>query len=587
MKPLYQWKLADPDPDITTHLANKLELPRPLARALVNRGVNSPELADRFMNPDASGLHDPFLMHDMEAAVARVLRAIDTHERILVIGDYDVDGITGAALLVSFLEANGGHVRYYIPERETEGYGLSEDMVRKAGGAGYGLIITVDCGISCNREADLAASLGIDLIVTDHHEQPAEIPNAVAVLDPKRADTVYPFRELAGVGVVFKLVTAIGARRGIGLEELLNRYSELVALGTVSDLVPLLDENRFFAKDGLPRMAKSRNLGIFSLLEVANIRSGENIETHHISFGLAPRINAAGRVWRPRAGVELLLATSPERARLIAKKLDEHNRRRITEEASIFDTAVDALDSHESKPNDRVILLFNEDWQIGIIGIVASRLLEKHHRPVILTTLSKNPDDIKRVDPKKGRLCQGSGRSVPGFDLFRALSECTDILVTFGGHALAAGLKIYEADIPRLRERLNAIASVQLGDNLPHPTIDIDAEIPLSAANMELLRQSRRMNPFGAGNPQPLFATNGVSVLQCRAVGESSRHLQLRVGQASSVLDVIGFGFCDHCTPDQVVDEQIDIAYFLKEDNYSGRTRVKLHLKDLRASRPS
>ena len=569
------------------HLANRLELPLPLARALVNRGVTTPEQAELFMNPGIASMHEPTLMRDMEKAVDRVLRAIADHERILVIGDYDVDGITGAALMVSFLESRGGHVRYYIPDRETEGYGVSEDMIRKAHKAKYGLIITVDCGISCNKEAVLAREFGIDLIITDHHEQPVELPEAVAILDPKRNDTTYPFRDLAGVGVVFKLVAAIGARLEIDIEELLSKYGELVALGTVSDLVPLLDENRFFASDGLRRMSKSKNLGIYSLLEVANIRENEKLEAHHISFNLAPRLNAAGRVWRPRAGVELLLASSPERARLIARKLDEQNRRRISEEALIFETAAAILNEPQSQPNEHAIVLFSENWQIGIVGIVASRLIEQRHRPVIMTTLSRNPDDLINIHPEKGRMCQGSARSVVGFDLFRALSECGDILVTFGGHALAAGLKLYEADIPELRARLNTLAMGHLGEIPQKPVLNIDAELGLSTLNLELLRQSRRMNPFGAGNPQPLFASTGVTVLQCRTVGADGRHLQLRLGQGAAVADAIGFNFCPRWSPEQLDGEHIDVAFNLKEDNYSGRLRVKLHLKDLRVARSS
>lgn len=583
----YVWRYVDPDPALTAHLANKLSLPHALARVLVNRGVTGVEHAERFMNPSVTDLHDPYLMNGMGLAVERLLGALERHEKMLVIGDYDVDGITATALLVSFIGAQGGHIRYYIPERETEGYGVSEEMVRKAKNANYSLIITVDCGVSCNPEAAIAKELGIDMIITDHHEQPVELPVAVAVLDPKRTDTQYPFRELAGVGVVFKLIAALGARLGIDIEDILERYSEFVALGTVSDLVPLLDENRFFAQYGLNRMSRSRNMGIYSLLDVTGIRDSTQIDAHHISFGLAPRLNAAGRVWRPRAGVELLLASSPERARSIALKLDEHNRRRIEAEAGIVKNAMRQLDLPESQPNDRAVVLFSEDWQIGVVGIVASRIIEQRHLPVILTTVSRNPEDLARADEGRGRLCQGSARSVPGFDLFRSLGECSELLVTYGGHALAAGLKIFENDIPKLRARLNEIAKRELGDDPPKPVLNIDADIPLSAANMELVRQSKRLNPFGSGNPQPLFSTQNVLVMQpCRAVGADGRHLQFRVGQGTTVADVIAFGFCPPWSPEQLSGEHIDIAYNIKEDNFTGRKKVKLHLKDMRVSRP-
>lgn len=587
MNSLFRWVHIDPDPGIISHFTNTLDLPVPLARALANRGIKTVEEAERFMNPGRNDLHDPGLMQDMAPAVERIERALANHERILVLGDYDVDGITGAALLVSFLESRGGHVRYYIPERETEGYGLSEEVVRKSKEAGYALILTVDSGISCNSEARVVKELGMDLIVTDHHEPHSELPEAVAVLDPKRSGSTYPFRDLAGVGVAFKLVSALGERCGVGTDELLERYGEFVALGTVGDMAPLLNENRFLAHYGLEKMPRSRNLGIYSLLEVANIRESERMDAHHISFGLAPRLNAAGRVWRPRAGVELLLATSPERARTIARKLDEQNRRRMTEEAQIVKSAVRIIESRRMLPDTHALVLFGEDWQVGIVGIVASKLMETHHKPIVLTTASKKPADIRNPHPEKGRVCQGSARSIPGFDLYEALTGCSDILISYGGHELAAGLKIYEKDIPILRERLNELVRYRFGDEISRPTLNIDADIPLAAAGLDLLRHSAKMKPFGVGNPQPVFSTKDVTVLQCRGVGAENRHLQLRVGQASCVADAIGFGFCEHWPPDQLAGEMIDLAYVIKEDNFSGRARVKLHLKDMRVSRPS
>ncbi|HOO56212.1 MAG TPA: single-stranded-DNA-specific exonuclease RecJ [bacterium] len=586
MKSLYRWIYSEPDPGITAHLSNVLDLPMPLSKSLVNRGITDQQHALSFFNPTIDDLHSPDSFRDIEPAVDRVLKAVKNNERILIAGDYDVDGITGTALLVSFLESQGGHVRYYIPERDTEGYGLSEKVIRKAGKAGYDLIITVDTGISFLEEAALINDMGIDLIITDHHEPHDEIPDAVAVLNPKRADSQYPYRELAGVGVAFKLVTAVGERIGISLEKLLERYGEFVALGTISDMVPLLDENRFFANYGLAKMSKSRNIGLYSLIEVSNIRDGETLDTHHISFGLAPRINAAGRVWSARAGVELLLSKSPERARLIARKLDAKNRRRMLQEAKIMRGAEKALSETGMDDETRSVVLFDEDWQIGILGVVASKIMEVHHRPVILTTVSRNPDEMKKKDPVKGRILQGSARSVKGFDLYQALQECSDILISYGGHALAAGLKIYEADLPELSSRLNSIILEKTGEMLDKPELRIDDDISLAGASQELVRQSRRMNPFGVGNPQPLFSTGDVTVLQCRGVGVDGKHLQVKVGQASRVIDCIGFGMCNFWSPEEIAGEMIDIAYYLQEDNYGGRTRVKAHLKDMRVSKP-
>ncbi len=587
MDSIYNWKDTFPDMEIVDHLSRGLDVPQALARALVNRGIGSIDAARAFMDPDAAILHSPDAMPDMDIASDRVIKALRNHEKILVLGDYDVDGITGTALLVSFLENQGGHVKYYIPDRITEGYGLSSEVVRRSSKAGYGLIVTVDSGISSIEEARVAAELGIDLVITDHHEPHEELPGAVAVLNPKRRDTTYPFRELAGVGVAFKLLLAIGEKLNISSEELLAKYIEIVALGTVGDLVPLLDENRFFVRRGLSKMARSSNLGLYSLLEVSHIREESRLDTYHISFVLAPRINAAGRIWNPRAGVELLMARSAERAHLLACKLDEHNRRRIDEESRIFKYAVENLEDSHDLANDCAIVLFDENWHIGVVGIVASKLMERHHRPVILTTVSKQPNDIKMTHPEKGRVCQGSARSVEGFDLYEALKECSDLLITYGGHALAAGIKIYENDIPEFRRKLGALVSNKLGAGPFRRSLKIDAELPLAGVNMTLLRKSRLMEPCGIGNPKPVFRSSGVSVLHLRPVGADGRHLQLRLGQGDVVHDAIGFGFGDYYSPENLSGEHLDIAFVVKEDNYSGRTKPKLHLKDLRVSKLS
>jgi single-stranded-DNA-specific exonuclease len=582
MKSLYNWQFRDPDAAIAKNLSNKLEMPEPAARALANRGVSSVDDAIAFMNPSADDMHSPALFHDIAPAVERILRALDNHERILIFGDYDVDGITSTALLVSFLESLGGHVRYYIPERDIEGYGISSDVVRKTGTAGYGLVITVDTGVTAFKEIQLARELGVDVIVTDHHEPPEQLPEAVAVINPKRADSKYPFRELAGVGVAFKLAAAVGEARGIPIETMMERYGEFVALGTVADMVPLVDENRFFANYGLARMPKSRHLGIYSLLEVAGIGERTEMETDHISFGLAPRINAAGRVWRPRAGVELLLAKSPERARLLARKLDDQNKRRMVQENRVFESATAAIKSSPDNGGDSFIVMFDPSWQIGIMGVVASKLMETRRRPVALATLSKNPEDMKSPHPELGRVCQATMRSVPGFDIFQSLNSCSDLLIKFGGHALAAGMKIYEKNIPAFKAEMNRMAAESAEGRSAASDLRIDSELSLNSANLELIRQCRRLKPFGVGNPEPVFASIGVAVLMCRAVGADNSHLQIRVGKGNAVQDCIGFRFCNNWSPDQLMGENIDIAYVLKEDAFGGRPRPKLHLKDIR-----
>jgi len=587
MNSIYRWISSDPDTNIAFHLAEKFGLTQAVSRILVSRGVSTDEQAEIFLNPNRDSMHSPWLMQDMDKGADRVAAALENHERILVLGDYDVDGITGTAVLCAFLESQGGHVRYHIPERDTEGYGLSAETVKKAKKSGYDLIITVDSGVSNSKEAKLVSDAGMDLVITDHHEPHAELPEAVAVIDPKREDSKYPFRELAGVGVAFKLIEAVGEKRGIDREELLEKYGEFVALGTVGDLMPLVNENRFFVHNGLSRLTRSRNPGIYALIEVSGIKETDQIDTWHISFGLAPRLNAAGRVWRPRAGVELLLSDSPERARLIARKLDQQNRNRMAEEATIFDRAKKMMERDPSLLDPRALVLFDERWPIGVVGIVASKLMETHNRPVLMFTLSKRPADVEIADDVKGRVCQGSARSIPGFDLYEAMTECADLFVSYGGHALAAGAKIYESDLPKLRERLDDIAKRKIGETAEKPTLKIDVEIPLSGATMDLLVQTRRLAPFGVGNPQPVFCTLGLTVISCRPVGAEGKHLQfkLRAPNGAPTIDAIGFGFGDRWRSDQLEGETLDAAYMLKEDTFTGRSRVRLQLKDIRVNK--
>jgi len=581
---LYDWEETQPDEHLTEHLSEALDIPAPVICAMINRGVTSEESARKFMEPSRGDMHDHWLLRDMDRAAERIVRALREHERILILGDYDVDGITGTTLLVEFLESQGGHVKYYIPDRLTEGYGLSPEVLKKAHKAKYDLIVTVDTGVGSIDEAHLAKELGIDLIVTDHHEHRGDLPEALAVVNPKREDARYPFRGLAGVGVAFKLVMAVADLLELEPEEVLDNYVEIVALGTVADLVPMLDENRYIVRTGLAKMSRSRNPGLFSLIEVSHIRDFSRLETSHISFRMAPRLNAAGRLWTPRAGVELLLAKSPDRARILARKLDEHNRNRIQEEAQIFEDALAQLERTHNLPEDRVIILSDENWHLGVIGIVASKIMERYHRPVLFATVSEKPEDIKNADPVKGRVLQGSARSFKGFDMYAGLSRCSDILIAYGGHKLAAGIKIYEKDLPVLKERLNELAGGLLGNGDFKRSVLIDSDVRLSWTTRELLRKSRMLEPCGIGNTKPLFRTERVTVLQTRTVGANGNVLKLKVGQGNSVRDAVGFGMCPHFSPEKLSNELIDIVYDLQEDNFGGRSGISLKIKDLRLS---
>lgn len=585
MKPQrFDWKITGPDPGAVSEISSELNIASPIAKAMVNRGISTKFLADHYLNPSPADIHDPFLLEDMDKAVERTSKAIDNKERILVLGDYDVDGISGAALLVTFLRHIGANVNYYIPDREKEGYGLNVDVVRKCKSAGYGLIITVDSGVSSIKEAQLATELGLDLIIIDHHEPHAMLPEVVALVNPKRPDSAYPFRELAGVGVAFKFVMALGGTKGILTEELLDRYAELVALGTIGDLVGLQDENRVFVSYGLSRMNNPGNLGVHSLIEVSRYREDDRLDTFLVSFGLAPRINAAGRVWNPRAGVELLLTNSPERAAQLAKKLDEYNRARITEESQIFKDAEKLLKETAVTESDRAIVLFNENWNVGIIGIVASRLIERYYMPVILSTLSHKPEDRDTPHPEKGRVCQGSVRSITEVDIYEVLCQCEDILLSYGGHPMAAGIKIYENDIPVLRERLKALISTRMENRRARPAISIDDSLEFSEIDMNLLKQSHVMEPCGVGNPRPVFIARNVTVLDLQPCGAEGKHLRMRLGQNNVSLDAIGFGFGSHWSVQSFNGTNIDIVFTIKEDNFRNRRSIKLHLTDLRAT---
>ena len=581
---LYDWEDSQPDEHLTEHLANSLEMPVPLTRAMINRGVTTIDTARRFMEPCYSDLHDPWLFLDMDRAAGRIVQALRDHERILVLGDYDVDGITSTAMLVHFIESRGGHVKYYIPDRLTEGYGLSMQVLDKAKKAQYDLIITVDTGIGSTDEARYAAELGIDLIITDHHEHRDNLPPALAVVNPKRSDARYPFRGLAGVGVALKLVLAVADMLKLDMEEILDEYIEFVALGTVADLVPMLDENRFLVRRGLSKMNRSRNLGLYSLLEVSHIREEERLDTTHVSFRMAPRPNAAGRLWKSRAGVELLLARSPGRARELARELDRKNRQRIQEEAGIFESAVEQLNRSHNLPEDRVIVLHDDSWHIGVIGIVASKIMERYHRPVLFATVSGKPEDIANPHPEKGRIFQGSARSFKGFDLYAALSECSDILLAYGGHKLAAGIKVYENDIPELRSRLNKLAGDLIGNGDYRRRLLIDSELPLSQANRKFLFKGLALEPCGIGNLKPVFCASRVTVVQSRAVGADGAVLKLKLGQGNTVQDAVGFGMCKYFNPEKLSNELLDIVFDIQQDNFGGRSGVSLKLKDLRLS---
>jgi single-stranded-DNA-specific exonuclease len=547
-------------------LARALDAPLAAAHALVNRGIGTPEAARRFLDPSGEDLHDPFRLRDLDRAVERVLRAIDADERILVHGDYDVDGITATFVLYSALLQLGARAEYRIPHRARDGYGLSPEAVDDAHRRGCTLIVTVDCGITAIEAVERGRSLGIDTVITDHHEPPAVLPAAWAVVDPHRDGCEYPFKALAGVGVAYKLAEALLGARGEG--ERAHEYLDAVALGTIADVVPLVGENRILARLGLDRLNRQPRLGLKALIEVADLK-GRTVTSGQVAFVLAPRINAAGRMGNAEQGLQLLLARDPIEARALADSLEEDNlRRRGFDEQALIEAA-QRVESELGWPNCSSILLSSDQWHAGVIGIVASRLVERFQRPAILVAFEPGAD--------RGR---GSGRSVPGLDLNQILSQCDDLLEAYGGHAFAAGLTVRRERVPQLRERIEALVLERMGTDPLAPQLSIDDDLVLGACDMGLVEWLERMAPHGLDNPEPLFRSGVVAVESVSAVG-SGKHLRLGVRDSSGAAEAIGFGLGERVR--EIADaRRCELAFVPVRNEWRGETRVQLKVKGVR-----
>jgi len=557
--------MRESDDQAAIDLAESLNMSVMSSRILLCRGISDPVTARVFLGNDLAGLIDPFQMRDMNAAVDSVEGALDSKARIRVYGDYDVDGVCATALLVRALRGVGGHVDWHIPHRLDEGYGLNEDAIRQAHAQGVSLLITVDCGSTAIAPISLARELGMDVVVTDHHRPGTELPDA-PVLNPVRADCDYPFTDLAGVGVAFKLVSAIARRRNIPPDRELN-FLDLVCLGTVADVVPLIGENRLFVQHGLPRLAASKKTGILALMEVAGVGRNGTPGVRDVAFGLAPRINAAGRMEDARAAVNLLLARDRARARELAAELSEHNAARRAEEQRTLKKAESMVIRERDLASEKVLVLGSEGWHPGVIGIVASRLVERHHRPTLLVAIA---DGVGK----------GSGRSISGFNLWEHLRECTDLLERFGGHRYAAGFTIHPKNLDRFRLRMNDLADGSLtADDLVR-SIDIDAEVGFRDLTIETISELERLSPFGVGNPTPVLVTRGMQLAEARRVGDGS-HVSVRVrGDGRGEQTGIWFG-AGELGEGLVVGNKIDMCYRARVEDWRGELRVKLVVEDI------
>jgi single-stranded-DNA-specific exonuclease len=566
-RPERRWTERESDPHDTDRLAQDCAIPPLLARLLVNRGICDPGSAARFLTPSLAEIHNPMLMLGMERATERLARAASRGERVCVYGDYDVDGVSSVALLISFFRGIGLDCFYHIPNRLEEGYGLSGEGIRSAADMKAAVIVTVDCGITAVTEAELCTSLGIDLIVTDHHTPGAVLPSAYAVLNPLQPGCPFPCKTLAGVGVAFNLLIALrGKLRAEGYfekreEPNLREYLDLVALGTVADIVPLGDQNRIFVSYGLRELTNSVRIGMQALKRVAGVTG--SVDCGMVGFRLAPRLNAAGRLEDAALGVELLLGNDPKKAAVIADELNASNAERQDIEQAILRDVLARIKEGSMLSTKKSIVLASEEWHPGVVGIVASRIVDLYHRPTILIALQDG----------NGR---GSGRSIPSFHLHDALKACSEHLLKFGGHKYAAGLSIDETTLEAFVERFDAVADGLLAPEDMTPQLMIDAFLSPAEITLETTEMIASLEPFGMGNPAPVFAVRGARVAERRIVKE--RHLKLKLSLEGACFDAIGFNMADM----PVVDGKVDAAFSLDVNSWNGKKSVQLKIRDIR-----
>lgn len=570
------WHVLEPSTELVNALAQELEISPVLAGLLVNRKVTAPDEARHFIAADLTRLHDPFLMTGMQTAVDRIIRAIEANEKITVFCDYDVDGVSSAAFLIHFFRDLGVTVDYYLPERMAEGYGLNEDAVRKIRQGGSALMITADCGITGNREVKTANEIGLDVIVTDHHQVGADgLPDGIAVLNPHRLDCEYPFRFLSGVGIVFKLATAVRSalHHQAGWEKNrlpnLKQHLDLFTLGTIADVAPLTGENHTLCSHGLEVLAASAKPGMVALKSVAGVDG--NINARTVGFSLGPRLNAAGRLGKADAGLHLLTSTNLDEAMAMARDIDEINTERKKIQQWTLEEAEYLIDREVDQDNDRVIVLASDNFHAGVIGIVASRIVERYFRPTVLIALANGTG-------------KGSGRSIPKFNLFKAFSECSEHFIQFGGHAYAAGLHIEEKNVEPFRQAINAIGHRFLKEDDLIPELRIDAHLELGEIDRNLYQSIHRLEPFGAENPVPVFMASGVRIQNLRTMGKEESHVRFRAMQGKEKIDVIGFGMAEALASIDTVTDLVDIAYEIHLNTWNGQSKVELQLKDIRRS---
>ena len=567
--PTTQWRLFEGDKDIQDMLIRELRLHRIVSCILMSRHILTPDDANKYLNPSLNNLHNPFLMKDMQKAVQRLIKAIYHREKIVVYGDYDADGVTSVVVLLKFLMEIGHDASYYIPDRITEGYGLNNPAIDRMKADDVKLIVTVDCGISDHEQISYARTLGIDTIVLDHHEVPNSLPDAVAIIDQNRKECAFPFKHLAAVGIVFNFLIALrGKLRNEGFWETrkypnLREYLDLVALGTIGDICPLIDENRIFTKIGLDLITEGKRVGLQALKEICGI-DAQVIDSGKASFCLIPRINAAGRVALAKEAVQLLLTDNIDDARRIAQSLEHYNRRRQTMERAIFNEILEEIKINLEPKNVRSLVFSSDKWHPGVIGIVASKLVDRFNRPTILISI-------------KDGIGKGSGRSIADFNIYLGLKKCDSLLLSYGGHRYAAGISIKEEDIKEFSRMLEENISKEINLSEFVSQTNIDAMCNLNDIDHELISQIGRLAPFGSGNPEPVLCVKNITVTSQSVVGNN--HLWMRLTGDGVSYNSIWFnkGYLIDFLP----GSDIDIAFTPHINSWNGAYDIQLKMKDM------
>ena len=555
-----KWEICKINEEDINKICEENNLSQLIGSILASKKIISKDEIREFLNPTRDDFHDPFLMPDMEKAVERILIAIQNKEKIIIYGDYDVDGITSVTVLKKFLEEQGLKTGEYIPNRLNEGYGLNKEAVKNISEQGYTLIITVDCGISCIEEIEYAKELGMEVIVTDHHEPGEIIPDCLAVVDAKRKDNKYPFNQLAGVGVVFKLIQSISLKLNLEAKEYL-KYPDIVCVGTISDIVPLIDENRVITKLGLKLVEKTRNIGLKTLLESTGYKE---INSTTISFGIAPRINACGRMGEEKEALELFLTNNIQEAKQISERLNQYNIERQETEKQIFKQAIQEIE--EENKDVPCIILGEEGWHHGIIGIVASKVTDIYFKPSILICF-------------EGEEGKGSGRSIPGFDLHDAVMNCNTYVEKFGGHSMAIGINVKKENFEKFKKEFEEyVQNSHINDIIP--IIKIDKEIDLRKINIQDIRDLKLLEPYGEANKMPLFLIKNMKIQSIRTLSEG-KHIKLKLGIDNYIADAIGFNM-GNIAEQYLIGDRVDVVGSLEINDFGDNENIQINLKDIR-----